>query len=303
MKISASLIFLSILLSTISFNPNLAFAGVSPLCVAPNNGGTTQMTNCNYTNSPDSRFEIINGLPPGNSILSDGIILDWLNEINMPGSLLGGDIEKGDPKLNLSMQGVGFLFNRHVNMPTVIQMHTGPRIPGDPVQMYGTDMFFLQGTLPPGDPDFDLLRITAGTNFGMPSPGHTTLTLRGDGNWNVDSFFDIDYRIDFVGSPGGSLAGMSGSTTGTIRMQATTPDTDGDGIPDDADPDPRDPCNPLPTSPTCIPPPPAVGGEIISLDSTPLLIAGVQSTTWLLPVVLSLVGIGMFVVSRKSENS
>jgi hypothetical protein len=36
----------------------------------------------------------------------------------------------------------------------------------------------------------------------------------------VDSFFDITYRIDFVGAPGGQLAGMSGSTTGTIRMRA-----------------------------------------------------------------------------------
>ena len=36
----------------------------------------------------------------------------------------------------------------------------------------------------------------------------------------VDSFFDITYRIDFVGHPGGHVGGMSGSTTGTIRMQA-----------------------------------------------------------------------------------
>jgi len=64
----------------------------------------------------------------------------------------------------------------------------------------------------PGDPDFDLLRVTAGTGFGMPSPGHTTLTAA-PGGWAVDSFFDITYRIDFVGSPGGPFAGMSGSTT------------------------------------------------------------------------------------------
>lgn len=66
-----------------------------------------------------------------------------------------------------------------------------------------------------GDPDFDLLRITAGTSFGLPSPGQTTLTDLGGGNWFVDSFFDITYRIDFIGAPGGILAGMSGSTTGT----------------------------------------------------------------------------------------
>lgn len=33
----------------------------------------------------------------------------------------------------------------------------------------------------------------------------------------ADSFFDITYRIDFVGAPGGALAGMSGSTTATDR--------------------------------------------------------------------------------------
>jgi hypothetical protein len=53
----------------------------------------------------------------------------------------------------------------------------------------------------------------------LPSPGHTTLTQLPGGNWSVDSFFDITYRIDFVGKAGGPLGGMSGSTTGTIRMQ------------------------------------------------------------------------------------
>src|SRR4029077_1349474 len=71
----------------------------------------------------------------------------------------------------------------------------------------------------PGDPDFDLLRISAGNDFGLPSPGHTTLRLQPSGQYAVDSFFDITYRIDFVGHPGGHVGGMSGSTTATIRMQ------------------------------------------------------------------------------------
>ena len=44
-----------------------------------------------------------------------------------------------------------------------------------------------------------------------------------------------------------------------------------------------------------------VGGEILPIESTSLLLAGAQSTTWLIPIVLSIVGIGLFVVSRKSE--
>jgi len=46
-----------------------------------------------------------------------------------------------------------------------------------------------------------------------------------------------------------------------------------------------------------------IGGEIIPIDTTSLLIAGAQSFSWMIPVVLSLLGIGLFVVSRKFENS
>lgn len=46
-----------------------------------------------------------------------------------------------------------------------------------------------------------------------------------------------------------------------------------------------------------------VGGKIIPVESTALLLAGLQSTTWIIPVVLSIVGVGVFAVSRKSENS
>ena len=46
-----------------------------------------------------------------------------------------------------------------------------------------------------------------------------------------------------------------------------------------------------------------VGGEIIPIDSTALILAGAQSFSWMIPVVLSILGIGLFVVSRKPENS
>jgi hypothetical protein len=82
-------------------------------------------------------------------------------------------------------------------------------------------MLRMQGQIT-GDPDFDLLRITAGNDFGMPSPGHTTLTQIAPG-WAVDSFFDITYRIDFIGKPGGPVGGMSGSTTGTYRFSVCAP--------------------------------------------------------------------------------
>jgi len=46
-----------------------------------------------------------------------------------------------------------------------------------------------------------------------------------------------------------------------------------------------------------------VGGELIPIDKTALLLAGAQTFSWMIPVVLSGIGIGLFVVSRKSENS
>ena len=44
-----------------------------------------------------------------------------------------------------------------------------------------------------------------------------------------------------------------------------------------------------------------VGGELIPIETTSLLLAGAQTFSWMIPVVLSAIGIGLFVVSRKSE--
>jgi hypothetical protein len=46
---------------------------------------------------------------------------------------------------------------------------------------------------------------------------------------------------------------------------------------------------------------PVVGGELLPLNTTALLLAGAQTFSWMIPVVLSALGIGLFVVSRKSE--
>jgi len=44
-----------------------------------------------------------------------------------------------------------------------------------------------------------------------------------------------------------------------------------------------------------------VGGEFLPIDSTALMLAGAQTFSWMIPVVLSGIGIGLFIVSRKSE--
>jgi len=63
-------------------------------------------------------------------------------------------------------------------------------------------------------------------------------------------------------------------------------------------------CQDNPDHPNCIDAiPPVVGGELIPIETTSLLLAGAQTFSWMIPIVLSVLGIGLFVVSRKSENS
>jgi len=44
-----------------------------------------------------------------------------------------------------------------------------------------------------------------------------------------------------------------------------------------------------------------VGGKLLLIETTSLLLAGAQTFSWMVPVVLSVLGIGLFAVSRKSE--
>ncbi len=123
----------------------------------------------------------------------------------------------------MEMTGTGALagFSRTLAVPIAAETHSAPRTPGDPVQAFDHLVFQLQGVLF-GDPDFDFLQLVAGDGFGLPSPGQTTLTDLG-GTFNVDSFFDITYQIDFVGAPGGALDGLSGSTQAAVQLKTGEP--------------------------------------------------------------------------------
>jgi len=201
--------------------PVAALPPPSQCVVADNGAGTADYppNPCGFASL--GPLMIIDGLPAGTTIESESLLNDSFFDIfYLAGGIHGGEIQQFHGLLSMDMNGTGQLagFHRLVSIDVACESHSGPRMLGAPVQSFPHDLMALQGQLPPGDPDFDLLRIAAGGNFGMPSPGHTTLT-RVSTDWNVDSFFDVTYRIDFVGSPGSVLGGRSGSTTATIRMQ------------------------------------------------------------------------------------
>lgn len=201
-----------------------------PVCVVPDNGaGTADLPpgGCGYTGL--SPMMIIDGLQPGTTVECSSLLDSFFDITYLAGGSLGGEVQQFHAQLAMQLSGTGSLagFFRPAFFDVFCEMHSGPRSPGVSLQEFPHDLMQMQGQIT-GDPDFDLLRITGGTDFGLPSPGHTTLAQIAGGDWNVDSFFDITYRIDFVGHPGGPFSGMSGSTTGTIRMQcgssATVPD-------------------------------------------------------------------------------
>jgi hypothetical protein len=205
---------------------------------ADNGTGTVTLPpdGCEYL-SPDEFHEVVNGLPPDTTIVVDAIHKRFLcggqgipqppcsvavppGECETPGGSLGGTVDCFHSDVELQLTGTGALagFSRTISLPASTEVHAGPRTPGDETQSFDTEMVALQAAIF-GDPDFDLLRVTAGSDQGLPpSSGHTTLTDLGNGSFNVDSFFDVVYTIEFVGAPGGSLDGLSGVSQGSVTM-------------------------------------------------------------------------------------
>ena len=202
----------------------------------PDNGfGTADMPlHGPYVAAPGDTMDIIDGLGAGNTVEMVPVLITPTATQEVPGGSLFGTMSAGEGSgFQWQMQGTGSLsgYTRNLFMPLNsnvasfpnlltnpgYEVHAAPRTLNSPLQSFDTAMFRMFGQIT-GDPDFDLLRLVAGTDFGLPSPGHTTLFADGMGGWNVDSFFDLTYRIDFVGRPGGPFGGQSGSTTGTIHI-------------------------------------------------------------------------------------
>ena len=204
-------------------------------CTAPDNGGGTVdlPANCPYT-APYGPMLITEGLPPNTTIELEPILMNFIcsdppicttpplppGVCEAPGGSMGGHYQCFEATLDLTVSGTGDLagFNRHLAVPVMCEIHTGSRNPGDPVQTFSTVMYRLSGELF-GDPDFCTFRVTAGADYGLPSPGETTLEDLGGGLYNIDSFFDITYQIEFEGCPGSILQNYAGTTTAMVRLK------------------------------------------------------------------------------------
>ncbi|MCD4653374.1 hypothetical protein K8T06_05515 [bacterium] len=210
----------------------------SAVCIAPDNGtGTVDLpAMCPYI-APNEPMIIIDGLPVGTTMelepIYDGFFCNLPSACSMTmspgvceisGGSLGGELQCFEGLLGFQVTGTGDLtgFNRYLTVPLFTEIHTAPRIPGTSVQTFPSDMITMQGQMF-GDPDFCEFIILGGTGLGLPSPGQTELTQLPDSTFNVDSFFDITYQIQFEGCPGSPLDGFAGITTATVRWQQGLP--------------------------------------------------------------------------------
>jgi hypothetical protein len=120
-------------------------------CIMPNDGtGTAQLPPflCSYETVND-KFMIIDGLPPGTTIEMNGLIAEFSSPppFEVPGGVLGGKTHQFEALLHLDVLGTGDLdgFTRQITFPILGEIHTAPRTPGDPIQIFQQEFFALQG--------------------------------------------------------------------------------------------------------------------------------------------------------------
>lgn len=193
-------------------------------CNLPDNGSGTAdypPAGCSYTRT-DGAMQIVTGLPAGTIVDIEPQLGSFANVVRTPGGTYGGEDDQFTAVLQLTMNGTGTLsgYQRVLSIPDVACLtYLSSRMPGKALQSFTSDLIQMQGQIT-GDSDFDLLKVTAGLDpESPPNFGTTTLVMQPDNTWAVESFFDILYTIEFTGRAGGPFEGMSGSTSGYVRVQ------------------------------------------------------------------------------------
>jgi hypothetical protein len=191
-------------------------------CALPDNGAGTVTMPPNCIEGYLGWLTIDTGIV-GGTIEIDATWVDFAGVAEIVGGGLGGTQSSFDGLMVMEMTGTGSLagFSRTLFMPLLLStIDWGPRVLGDPVQTFTGEPRKIMGDIF-GDPDFDAISFRTGSDLGLPGTGPTTLTRLGPpgSDFQVDSFFDIAYEIEYVGAPGSVLGGFSGTVERQTRFQ------------------------------------------------------------------------------------
>jgi hypothetical protein len=182
-------------------------------CRLPDNGNGTVTMPPACVDGYVGTMQIVTGLVNA-TIQIDARLHQYVNVVEVPGGVLGGSTSTFIATLEMQMYGTGALntFSRTLFFPIPAGvLHWGPRVSNAPLQTFAGDFRDIQGSIL-FDPDFDFIHFRSGTVNGFPGTGSSTLArIGGIGtDFLVDSFFDIEYEIEFQGALGSVLQGMGG---------------------------------------------------------------------------------------------
>jgi hypothetical protein len=133
------------------------------------------------------------------------------------GGTLGGTVEHGRSTLRIRLLCPDQI--AVVEVPADFEVHAAPHSEEVGPMSFDTDMAAIEASATDAGV-FSSFHLVGGTSNGFKSPGHTTLIPTGNGDYAVDSAFNIGYHLEFTGAKGGPLEGASGSVDSSILMKA-----------------------------------------------------------------------------------
>lgn len=212
----------------------VAIAAAAPCEVTPEPNGDIILppAGCSYQGNIDTIHAVLATAKPDTKIIIDANHWEFLCQAGhlkyctRKGGPLG-QIEEFESALTLNVTVVSpsGSTSGSVTIPTQVKVASGPlnaisgpfNTPTEMLQIMGSgsDGFF-----------FDSLTITAGSDFGYPSPGQVSIgPISPNGTVSLQSSFDIGFRMEFTGAPGGPLDGLDGCVETNAVVEAGGPDS------------------------------------------------------------------------------